>query len=133
MNETLQWLVNNSNRKNTNGTLAYVALGDYIHHNFYPGTQEANEYYNQIDGFIEKIDKMNGIIAVTSPNGINDKIDFEDNPRIIDVESLLKNEYGIDHVKLAVSDYVILYVCLCQCILYVYLCQCINVYENMKV
>ena len=132
IHKTLHWLSKsntnnnakeNSNKANNNNSmLAYVALSDHVHHQFYPGTQEANKYYNLIDGFIEQVDKMNGIIAVTSPNGINDKIDFEDNPKIIDIEGFLKTEFGIDHVKLAVSRFLYVFI-----IYYIYMCVCVRV------
>ncbi|HEY4373206.1 MAG TPA: phosphonoacetate hydrolase [Burkholderiales bacterium] len=55
--------------------LLYLSTTDYVQHKAAPGTPEANAFYIMMDGYLERLDDLGCVIALTADHGMNAKHD----------------------------------------------------------
>ena len=74
--------------------LIYLTLSDYIQHKYPPGSQEANDFYAAVDGYLGRLAALGAIVAVTGDHGMNDKSKADGSPNVIFLQDLLDQEFG---------------------------------------
>ncbi|MBT3361993.1 MAG: phosphonoacetate hydrolase [Rhodospirillales bacterium] len=57
--------------------IMYLSTTDYIQHKHAPGTPVANDFYVMMDGYLEQLEQMGCLIALTADHGMNAKHDAE--------------------------------------------------------
>ncbi len=63
--------------------LMYLSTTDYVQHKHAPGTAEANAFYAMMNGYLEELDRLGAIVAVTADHGMSAKTDAGGAPQII--------------------------------------------------
>jgi phosphonoacetate hydrolase len=61
----------------------YLSTTDYIQHKHAPGTAGANAFYTMMDGYLEQLDAMGCVIALTADHGMNAKVAMDGTPDVI--------------------------------------------------
>jgi phosphonoacetate hydrolase len=61
----------------------YLSTTDYIQHKFAPGTAGANAFYAMMDGYLQQLEDMGCIIALTADHGMNAKVGMDGLPQVI--------------------------------------------------
>jgi phosphonoacetate hydrolase len=74
--------------------LMYLSTTDYVQHKFAPGTEGANSFYAMMDRYLQQLDAMGCVIAVTADHGMNAKTDATGRPNIVFLQDVLDIEYG---------------------------------------
>ncbi len=74
--------------------LMYLSLSDYIQHKYPPGSNEANEFYHQIDISLGRLLSLGAIVTVTGDHGINDKSKPDGAPNIVFLQDILDEQFG---------------------------------------
>ena len=69
--------------------LIYLSTTDYIQHKFAPGTDGANAFYAMMDGYLQQLDGMGCIIAVTADHGMNAKTQMDGSPDVLYLQDTL--------------------------------------------
>ena len=69
--------------------LIYLSTTDYIQHKFAPGTDGANAFYAMMDGYLQQLDDMGCIIAVTADHGMNAKTQMDGSPDVLYLQDTL--------------------------------------------
>jgi len=77
----------------------YLSLTDYMQHKFSPWDQESLEFHGQLDEQIGRLIDAGCIVAATADHGMNAKNDADGNPKVIYVETLLKEKFGNDGIR----------------------------------
>jgi phosphonoacetate hydrolase len=72
----------------------YLSTTDYIQHKHAPGTEDANAFYRMMDGYLESMDAMGAIIAITADHGMKAKHDASGEPDVIYLQSMLDEWLG---------------------------------------
>jgi phosphonoacetate hydrolase len=68
--------------------LMYLSTTDYIQHKAGPGTKVANDFYAMIDGYLDKLDRLDAIVVATADHGMNDKHKADKSPDVIYLQTL---------------------------------------------
>ncbi|HEX2547085.1 MAG TPA: phosphonoacetate hydrolase [Ramlibacter sp.] len=86
--------------------LMYLSTTDYVQHKFAPGTEGANSFYAMMDRYLQQLDAMGCVIAVTADHGMNAKTDAAGRPNIVFLQDVLDLEYGpgATRVLLPITD-----------------------------
>jgi phosphonoacetate hydrolase len=86
--------------------LTYLSTTDYIQHKYAPGTTAANSFYHRIDTYLERLDALGAVFAVTADHGMNAKTDADGSPNVIYLQDVLDLWLGADmaRVVLPVTD-----------------------------
>jgi phosphonoacetate hydrolase len=63
--------------------LIYLSTTDYIQHKFAPGTAGANKFYAMMDGYLQKLDALGAVLALTADHGMNAKTKSDGSPNVI--------------------------------------------------
>lgn len=63
--------------------LIYLSTTDYIQHKFAPGTPGANKFYAMMDGYLQKLDALGAVLAITADHGMNAKTKSDGSPNVI--------------------------------------------------
>jgi phosphonoacetate hydrolase len=86
--------------------IMYLSTTDYIQHKHAPGTEDANAFYRMMDGYLETMDTMGAIIAITADHGMKAKHDASGEPDVIYLQSLLDEWLGagVSRVILPITD-----------------------------
>ncbi len=74
--------------------IMYLSTTDYIQHKHAPGSDEANAFYEMIDGYLGKLDAMGAILAVTADHGMKAKHDADGEPNVIYLQLLMDDWLG---------------------------------------
>jgi phosphonoacetate hydrolase len=74
--------------------IMYLSTTDYIQHKHAPGSEGANAFYKMMDGYLEAMDAMGAIIAITADHGMKAKHDADGQPDVIYLQSLLDEWLG---------------------------------------
>ncbi len=74
--------------------LMYLSTTDYIQHKHAPGTPVANAFYAMMDSYLEKLDAMGAVIAITADHGMNAKHGEDGQPDVIYLQSVLDDMLG---------------------------------------
>ena len=61
----------------------YLSTTDYIQHKFAPGTDGANAFYAMMDGYLQQLEDMGCVIALTADHGMNAKVGMDGLPQVI--------------------------------------------------
>jgi len=69
--------------------LMYLSTTDYIQHKFAPGTEGANAFYAMMDGYLQQLDTMGCIIALTADHGMNAKTQMDGSPDVLYLQDTL--------------------------------------------
>jgi phosphonoacetate hydrolase len=86
--------------------LMYLSTTDYVQHKFAPGTAGANSFYRMMDGYLQQLDALGCVIAITADHGMNAKTDAVGRPNIVFLQDVLDAEYGPEttRVLLPITD-----------------------------
>lgn len=63
--------------------LIYLSTTDYIQHKFAPGTDGANRFYAMMDRYLQKMDALGAVLAITADHGMNAKTRADGSPNVI--------------------------------------------------
>ncbi len=74
--------------------IIYLSTTDYIQHKHAPGSKGANAFYRMMDGYLETMDALGAIIALTADHGMKAKHDAAGEPDVIYLQSLLDEWLG---------------------------------------
>jgi phosphonoacetate hydrolase len=74
--------------------LMYLSTTDYVQHKHAPGTPDANAFYAMMSGYLEALDAMGAIIAVTADHGMSAKTDAAGRPQIVYLQEWFDAELG---------------------------------------
>jgi phosphonoacetate hydrolase len=74
--------------------LMYLSTTDYVQHKCAPGTPEANAFYRMMDSYLEQLDALGAVIAVTADHGMSPKTDAAGRPRVLYLQQMLDAELG---------------------------------------
>ncbi len=69
--------------------LMYLSTTDYIQHKFAPGTDGANAFYAMMDGYLQQLEDLGCIIALTADHGMNAKTGMDGKPDVIYLQDTL--------------------------------------------
>ncbi len=72
----------------------YLSTTDYMQHKFAPEAPEILGFHAEIDAAIGRLLDAGCTVALTADHGMNAKNDAAGNPRVIFVESLLRNKFS---------------------------------------
>ena len=61
----------------------YLSTTDYIQHKYAPGTAGANAFYAMMDGYLQQLEDMGCVIALTADHGMNAKVGMDGLPQVI--------------------------------------------------
>jgi phosphonoacetate hydrolase len=61
----------------------YLSTTDYIQHKFAPGTDGANAFYAMMDTYLQQLEDMGCVIALTADHGMNAKVGMDGLPQVI--------------------------------------------------
>eukprot|EP01134_Creolimax_fragrantissima_P002259 CFRG2259T1 len=101
----LDWLKQlKTDGKGSDSTLLYLSTTDFVQHKYRPGTAGANDFYAKIDKVIGDLDAFGAVLGVTADHGMNDKINNDNSPNVVYLQSELES-HGIDaRVILPITD-----------------------------
>ena len=74
--------------------LTYLSTTDYIQHKFAPGSQEANDFYAMLDGYLGEIDKTGAMIVLTADHGMKNKHLANGEPDVLYLQDALDEAFG---------------------------------------
>ncbi|NWK57388.1 phosphonoacetate hydrolase [Verrucomicrobiaceae bacterium N1E253] len=77
----------------------YLSLTDYMQHKFAPHELESLNFHQQLDAQIGRLLDAGCIVAATADHGMNAKNDAQGKPKVIYVESLLKQQFGPEGIR----------------------------------
>jgi phosphonoacetate hydrolase len=63
--------------------IMYLSTTDYVQHKHAPGTPDANAFYAMMSGYLERLDALGAMIALTADHGMNAKTDAAGRPQIV--------------------------------------------------
>ena len=69
--------------------LMYLSTTDYIQHKFAPGTDGANAFYAMMDSYLQQLEDMSCIIALTADHGMNAKTGMDGKPDVLYLQDTL--------------------------------------------
>ena len=74
--------------------ITYLSTTDYIQHKHAPGSDEANRFYEMMDGYWAQLDALGATLALTADHGMNAKHDAAGQPAVIYLQDLLDEMLG---------------------------------------
>ena len=74
--------------------ILYLSLTDFIQHAYAPGTEEANNFYIEMDRRFGIFQELGALVALTADHGMGDKSDERGNPNVIWLQDLLDQNLG---------------------------------------
>lgn len=85
--------------------LMYLSTTDYVQHKFAPGTAGANAFYAMMDAYLQQMDALGAVVAVTADHGMNAKTDALGRPNIVFLQDLLDAQFDrVARVLLPITD-----------------------------
>ena len=84
----------------------YLSTTDYVQHKHAPGTVGANSFYRMMDGYLDQLDALGCVIALTADHGMNAKVAMDGTPDVIYLQDWFDNWLGksIARVILPITD-----------------------------
>lgn len=73
----------------------YLSTTDYVQHKHAPGTAGANSFYAMMDGYLDKLDSMGCVIALTADHGMNAKVAMDGTPDVIYLQDRFDDWLGV--------------------------------------
>ena len=74
--------------------LLYVSLTDFIQHAHAPGSEEANNFYIEMDRRFGILQEHGALVALTADHGMGDKSDESGEPNVIWLQDILDKNSG---------------------------------------
>jgi phosphonoacetate hydrolase len=86
--------------------LMYLSTTDYVQHKCAAGTPGANAFYQMMDGYLQRLDELGAIVAVTADHGMNAKHNEDGEPNVIYLQERFDEWLGEDaaRVILPITD-----------------------------
>ncbi|RKF48624.1 phosphonoacetate hydrolase [Paraburkholderia fungorum] len=86
--------------------LMYLSTTDYVQHKCAPGTPGANAFYQMMDGYLQRLDELGAIVALTADHGMNAKHNEDGEPNVIYLQERFDEWLGEDaaRVILPITD-----------------------------
>jgi phosphonoacetate hydrolase len=72
----------------------YLSTTDYIQHKFAPGTDGANSFYAMMDGYMQQLEAMGCVIALTADHGMNAKVGMDGQPQVVYLQDCCDAWFG---------------------------------------
>ena len=69
--------------------LTYLSTTDYVQHKAAPGAPAANAFYRMTDRYLEALEALGAVIALTADHGMNDKFGADGRPNVIYLQDVL--------------------------------------------
>jgi phosphonoacetate hydrolase len=63
--------------------LLYLSTTDYVQHKHAPGTDAANAFYAMLDGYMQQLQDLGCVIALTADHGMHAKARMDGTPQVI--------------------------------------------------
>ena len=79
--------------------LMYLSTTDYIQHKFAPGTDGANAFYAMMDSYLQQLEDMGCIIALTADHGMNAKTGMNGKPDVLYLQDMLDAWLGATQAR----------------------------------
>ena len=77
-----------------NPDLLYLSLTDFIQHAHAPGSEEANNFYIEMDQRFGILQELGALVALTADHGMGDKSDERGEPNVIWLQDILDQNSG---------------------------------------
>lgn len=77
----------------------YLSTTDYVQHKHAPGTTGANSFYAMMDGYLDRLDAMGCVIALTADHGMNAKVAMDGRPDVIYLQDWFDSWAGAAAVR----------------------------------
>jgi len=61
----------------------YLSTTDYVQHKHAPGTPGANAFYTMMDGYMDQLEQLGCVIALTADHGMNAKVAMDGTPDVV--------------------------------------------------
>jgi len=74
--------------------LLYLSLTDFIQHAHAPGSEEANNFYIEMDRRFGILQELGALVALTADHGMGDKSDESGEPNVIWLQDILDKNSG---------------------------------------
>jgi len=74
--------------------LLYLSLTDFIQHAHAPGSEEANNFYIEMDRRFGILQELGALVALTADHGMGDKSDENGDPNVIWLQDILDQNPG---------------------------------------
>lgn len=74
--------------------LMYLSTTDYVQHKFAPGTAQANDFFAMMDRYLDRMDALGAVIALTADHGMSAKTDAAGQPQVLFLQQLLDERFG---------------------------------------
>ena len=74
--------------------LLYLSLTDFIQHAHAPGSEEANNFYIEMDRRFGILQELGALVALTADHGMGDKSDERGDPNVIWLQDILDQNTG---------------------------------------
>ncbi len=72
----------------------YLSLTDFIQHAHAPGSEEANDFYIEMDRRFGILQELGALVALTADHGMGDKSDENGEPNVIWLQDILDQNLG---------------------------------------
>ncbi|MBS0445062.1 MAG: phosphonoacetate hydrolase [Proteobacteria bacterium] len=72
----------------------YLSTTDYIQHKHAPGTPGADAFYRMMDGYLEQLDALGCVLALTADHGMNAKTRMDASPDVVYLQDVLDGWLG---------------------------------------
>ena len=82
----------------------YLSTTDYVQHKFLPSDADAIEFYRYIDSVCRRIDESGAVLAFTADHGMNSKVGFDGQPKVVFLGSVLDKAGIGSTVILPITD-----------------------------
>ena len=77
----------------------YLSTTDYVQHKHAPGTAGANAFNAMMDGYLDKLDALGCVIALTADHGMNAKVAMDGTPDVIYLQDWLDAWLGVARAR----------------------------------
>jgi phosphonoacetate hydrolase len=79
--------------------LMYLSTTDYVQHKHAPGTPAANAFYAMLDGYLQQLDSLGCVLAITADHGMSPKSRMDGSPEVIYLQDFLGDLLPNDAVR----------------------------------
>ena len=77
----------------------YLSTTDYIQHKFAPGTDGANSFYAMMDSYMQQLEAMGCVIALTADHGMNAKVGMDGQPQVVYLQDCCDAWFGAGNAR----------------------------------
>ena len=86
--------------------ILYLSLTDFIQHAHAPGSEEANQFYRDMDERFGRLQELGALVALTADHGMGDKSAENGEPNVIWLQDVLDQQFssGSSQVICPITD-----------------------------